>query len=198
LSCGSRWWPSGSAPPGPQDKADAPRRSTPKASRPFKPSGCSSCSWPGPVSSVALLVLIAAHHRAISSVGSSSRYGYVHYFVLPAGGALSAGIEVEMGVLTHHSKLGEVAASFTVTVPIAIFVLGIWWIALRGAAGRVVNAAIPVAVVLLDPSLPIPFAITAVVMTLVVAVPTCTHPCQTTPAIVDAAASECAAVARES
>ncbi|WP_329000063.1 low temperature requirement protein A [Kribbella sp. NBC_00709] len=49
---------------------------------------------------------------------------------------------------------------------------GIWWIALCGAADRVVNAAIPLAVVLilLDPILPVPFAIAAVVMTLVVAV----------------------------
>ena len=74
--------------------------------------------------------------------------------------------------MTHHSKLGEVTSSFTVTVPIAIFVLGIWWIALRGTADRVVNSVIPLAVVLilLDPILPIPFATTAAVMTLVVAV----------------------------
>ena len=137
----------------------------------------------GSLISIAVLTLVVTaalwwmyfwppHHRAISAFGSSLRYGYVHYFVFAAAGALSAGVEVEIGVLTHRSKLGEVAASFTVTVPIAIFVLGIWWIALCGAADRVVNAAIPLAVVLilLDPILPIPFAITAVVMALVVAV----------------------------
>jgi low temperature requirement protein LtrA len=137
----------------------------------------------GPLISIAVLTLVVTaalwwmyfwppHHRAISSFGSSLRYGYVHYFVFAAAGALSAGVEVEIDVFTHHSKLEEVAASFTVTVPIAIFVLGVWWIALRSSADRVVNAAIPLAVVLilLDPILPIPFAITAVVMTLVVAV----------------------------
>ncbi len=137
----------------------------------------------GPLISIAVLTLVVTaalwwlyfwppHHRAISAFGSSLRYGYVHYFVFAAAGALSAGIEVEIDVLTHDSKLGEVTASFTVTVPIAIFVLGIWWIALRGTADRVVNAVIPLAVVLilLDPILPIPFATTAVVMTLVVAV----------------------------
>ncbi|MFI6832636.1 low temperature requirement protein A [Kribbella sp. NPDC050241] len=137
----------------------------------------------GPLISIAVLTLVVTaalwwmyfwppHHRAISSFGSSLRYGYVHYFVFAAAGALSAGVEVEIDVLTHHSKLGEVAASFTVTVPIAIFVFGIWWIALRGAADRVVNAVVPLAVVLilLDAILPIPFAITAVVMTLLVAV----------------------------
>jgi hypothetical protein len=62
-------------------------------------------------------------------------------------------------------------AFFTVTVPIAGFVLGIWWIALRDNADRVVNAVVPVGatLVLLDPVLPIPFTVTALVMTLVVA-----------------------------
>ena len=71
------------------------------------------------------------HHTAIRDLKSSLRYGYVHYFVFAAAGAFSAGIEVEIDVLTGHSQLGDVAASFTVTVPIAIFVLGIWWIAIR-------------------------------------------------------------------
>ena len=117
----------------------------------------------GPLVSIAVLALVVTaalwwmyfwppHHRPSVTFGSSLRYGYVHYFVFAAAGALSAGIEVEIDVLTH-SKLGEVIASFTVAVPIAIFVLGIWWIALRGAADRVVNAVVPIGavLVLLDP-----------------------------------------------
>jgi low temperature requirement protein LtrA len=112
------------------------------------------------------------HHESINSLAGSLRYGYVHYFVFAAAGAFSAGIEVEVDVLTGTSELGEVAASFTVTVPVAVFVLGIWWIALRPNADRVVNTAIPLGavLVLLDPVIPVPFTVAAVVMVLMVVV----------------------------
>lgn len=50
--------------------------------------------------------------------------------------------------------------------------LGIWWITLRDNADAVVNTVVPVGalLVLLDPVLPIPFALTSVVLALVVAV----------------------------
>jgi low temperature requirement protein LtrA len=136
-----------------------------------------------PLLSVALLAFVTTaalwwiyfwppHHRAITSLASSLRYGYVHYVVFAAAGALSAGIEVEIDVLTDHSELTDVAAAFTVTVPVALFVLGIWWITLRDNADAVVNTVVPVGalLVLLDPVLPIPFALTSVVLALVVVV----------------------------
>jgi hypothetical protein len=51
-------------------------------------------------------------------------------------------------------------------------VLGIWLIAVRQYADRLVNTVIPAAVVLvlLDPILPIPFALTAIVLALVITV----------------------------
>ncbi|OZC97708.1 low temperature requirement protein A [Rhodococcus sp. 06-235-1A] len=112
------------------------------------------------------------HHRAIGQFGNSVVYGYAHYFIFAAAGAFSAGIEVEIDVLTEHSKLGDVAASFTVTVPIAIFVLGVWLIAIRAHADRIVNIAVPLGalLVLFDPIIPIPITLTAVVMIVVVAV----------------------------
>ena len=137
----------------------------------------------GPLISIAVLAVVVTaalwwiyfwppHHRAIRDLKSSLRYGYVHYFVFAAAGAFSAGIEVEIDVLTGHSQLGDVAASFTVTVPIAIFVLGIWWIAIRDNADRVVNVALPLGAVLVlfDPIIPIPITLTAVIMVLMVAV----------------------------
>jgi low temperature requirement protein LtrA len=112
------------------------------------------------------------HHSVITSFASSLRYGYVHYFVFAAAGAFSAGVEVQIDVITHHSKLSDFAASFTVTVPIAVFVLGIWWIALRKNADRVVNIVVPVGalLVLFDPIVRVPFAVTAVLMAAIVTV----------------------------
>lgn len=114
----------------------------------------------------------APHHRAITTFGHSLRYGYTHYLVFGAAAAFSAGIEVELDVLIGESHLSHVAASLTVTIPIAIFLLGIWWIAIRENADRVVNTVVPLgaALVLFDPLLPIPVAITAVVLVVIVVV----------------------------
>jgi low temperature requirement protein LtrA len=137
----------------------------------------------GPLIAISVLTLVVTaslwwiyfwppHHRAITSFGRSLRYGYTHYFVFAAAAAFSAGIEVEIDVLTGESELSSVAASFTVTIPIAIFLLGIWWIAIRENADRLVNLVVPIGalVVLLDPVLPLPVALTAVVLVVIVVV----------------------------
>ena len=58
------------------------------------------------------------------------------------------------------------------TVPIAVFVLGIWWVAIRDHADAVVNTVVPVGavLVLLDPLIPVPITLTAVIMAVVVGV----------------------------
>jgi low temperature requirement protein LtrA len=149
----------------------------------------------GPLLAVAALAFVTTaalwwiyfwppHHHAITSLASSLRYGYVHYLVFAAAGALSAGIEVEIDVLTDHSKLSDVAAAFTVSVPVALFVLGTWWIALRAHADRVVNAVVPLGagLVLLDPVLPVTFALTSLVLVAVVVVLVLRPPTTTTAA----------------
>lgn len=112
------------------------------------------------------------HHRLITDYASSVRHGYAHFFVFAAAGALSAGIEVEIDVLTEASALDPLTASFTVTVPIAVFVMGIWVIALRHQRDRIVNTVVPLGalLVLLDPLLPFPVAVSAIILVLVVIV----------------------------
>lgn len=135
----------------------------------------------GPLLSISALTLIVTaalwwiyfwppHHHAIGSLRESLRYGYTHYFIFAAAGAFSAGIEAEIDVLTGHSELSETAASFTVTVPIAVFVLGIWSIALRAHGDRLVNTVVPTGavLVLLDPILPFPVTLTALIMVIIV------------------------------
>jgi low temperature requirement protein LtrA len=137
----------------------------------------------GPLISIAALAFVVTaalwwiyfwppHHRSITGFGGALRYGYVHYFVFAAAGAFSAGIEVQIDVLTGHSRLGDLAASFTVTVPIAVFLAGIWWVAIRDHADPIVNTVVPLAAVLVlcDPLIPVPVTLTAVILVLVVIV----------------------------
>lgn len=137
----------------------------------------------GPLIAISVLTLVVTaslwwiyfwppHHRAITSFRRSLRYGYAHYFVFAAAAAFSAGIEVELDVLTGQSELSSMTASFTVTVPIAVFLVGIWWIAIKDNADRVVNTVVPVgaALVLLDPVLPVPVTLTALILAGIVVV----------------------------
>jgi len=112
------------------------------------------------------------HHREISTFARSLRYGYGHYIVLAAAAAVSAGVEVEIDSITGEAAIGETAASLTVATPVAIFMLVIWWIALRESAKRVVNITLPAAafLVLIDPVVPIPIAITSFVLVIVVVI----------------------------
>jgi len=114
----------------------------------------------------------APHHGKISGMASSLFYGYGHYVIFAAAGALSAGIETEISRITGHSELGDLATGFTVTLPVFLFMLGIWVIAIRPVANRTVNTVIPVAavLVLLDPLSPLPTALCAVILAVVVAV----------------------------
>ncbi|MGC3993606.1 MAG: low temperature requirement protein A [Propionicimonas sp.] len=112
------------------------------------------------------------HHTAISGFASSLAYGYGHYVIFAAAAALSAGIEVQIDVLTHHSELSSTAAAFATTTPIAVFIFGVWLLAIRRHADRWVNTVVPggAFLVLIDPVLPVPIALTAVILVTVVAV----------------------------
>lgn len=118
------------------------------------------------------------HHRAIGGLGGSLTYGYVHYFIFAAAGAFSAGVGIEVDSQLGSSALDPVLATSMVSVPVVVFVLGVWLLAIRANAGGVVNTVIPVCalLVLLDPIIPIPTVLTTffmiiIVITLVVASP---------------------------
>lgn len=137
----------------------------------------------GSLIGVAALALIATaalwwiyfwppHHHAINQSYRSLIYGYGHFFIFAAAGAFSAGIEVEIEVLTGHSALNPPFASFAYTIPIAVFILGIWALAIRPVGDARVNTAVPLTgiLVLVDCLNPIPFALTAIVLAATVAV----------------------------
>ena len=136
-----------------------------------------------PLISIAVLTLVATaalwwiyfwppHHDVIGGLASSLAYGYGHYFIFAAAGAFSAGIEVEIAVITGESELQQPYASFAYTIPIAVFILGIWVLAIRPNADRIVNIAVPLGgiLVLIDPLLPVPFALSAVILVGIVVV----------------------------
>lgn len=86
------------------------------------------------------------HHRHIRTLASSIRFGYFHYVIFAAAGAFSAGIEVAVDDIDHEAALSNIVAHATLTVPVALFILGIWVLTLRAALTRLGNVLLLVAV----------------------------------------------------
>lgn len=78
--------------------------------------------------------------------GRSFSYGYVHYVVFAAAGAVSAGIALAVDAASGRSEVPAVAAAFVLTVPVGVFLLSTWFVLLRG----VVSPAASVAVIVLS------------------------------------------------
>lgn len=121
-------------------------------------------------------LLIPAVAERVAGTGWHSRhiadrYGYLHYFVFAAAGAFSAGIGVQVDMVVGQSTLSDAAASLVVVAPIALFIIGIWWLVMRASADRVVNVVVPVGAlaVLANPLLPTPTVLPLVVTALIVA-----------------------------
>lgn len=67
-----------------------------------------------------------------SRTGFGFGFGYAHYLIFAAVGAISAGIEVELDLLSQSSEhLAPSTASLSIAVPVAVFMAVVWLILLR-------------------------------------------------------------------
>jgi low temperature requirement protein LtrA len=58
----------------------------------------------------------------------SFRYGYVHLIVFGSIVATGGGLHVAAYYIEHHSKLGSVGTVFSVAIPVAVYILGVYLI----------------------------------------------------------------------
>ncbi|WP_245826035.1 low temperature requirement protein A [Kocuria massiliensis] len=70
-------------------------------------------------------------HHHIKTLKSSLVFGYFHYLIFAAAGAFSAGIEVTVDSVTGEAHLQHIVSALTLTGPVAVFIIGIWWLTLR-------------------------------------------------------------------
>lgn len=113
-----------------------------------------------------------AHGMIGKSLRHSLTFGYSHYFIFAAAGAFSAGIEVAIDNVTDETTLEAAAAAATTTVPVAVFILGVWVILIRPTLPLWANVALPLLAVLTGLSAfgpySLPVALTLVVLAVVV------------------------------
>jgi low temperature requirement protein LtrA len=88
-------------------------------------------------------------HSRLEGRRSAFRFGYLHYAIFAAVGAVSAGVEVEIDEITGHTSVSPVVAGLALTLPIAIVVAGAWLVLLRASLARWASGAVLVGAVLI-------------------------------------------------
>ncbi|HWI31773.1 MAG TPA: low temperature requirement protein A [Microbacterium sp.] len=109
----------------------------------------------------------------LTSSRAGFTFGYLHYVIFAAAGAVSAGVEVQIDVLTDHTHVSQTVAGLSLSLPVAFFVLGVWLVALRPRISRASTVGVLAGAVLIGLCGLLPaasFVVTAVVLAGVVVV----------------------------
>lgn len=99
-------------------------------------------------------------------------FGYGHYLVFAAAGAVSAGLEVQIAQLAGHSEASDSLAGLSLGLPVAVFIAAVWLIVIRPNVSGVASTACPIIAVLvaLAGALPTAPLVTTTVIAVLVAV----------------------------
>lgn len=109
-------------------------------------------------------------HSHIVSMPTALLFGYGHFFVFAAAGAIPAGIEVALSAEAGRAALSATAVAATITVPVAVFVLAVWGLALRPGLAPATNVLLVVLALLIAASAFVPGASLVVTALLVAAI----------------------------
>jgi low temperature requirement protein LtrA len=66
-------------------------------------------------------------HRVLVDNRVGFRFGYGHYLVFGAGAAVGAGLAIQVDQITDHSLVGDATAAAFVTVPVVLYLAGVWF-----------------------------------------------------------------------
>jgi low temperature requirement protein LtrA len=64
----------------------------------------------------------------LTSLGKAIRWGYGHYVVFAAAAAVGAGLAVSVDEATHHAKIDAGGAGAAVAIPVATFLICLWFL----------------------------------------------------------------------
>jgi low temperature requirement protein LtrA len=67
-------------------------------------------------------------HDLLTSVRKAFVWGYGHYIVFSAAAAVGAGLAVAVDHATNHTQIGAVAAGAAVAIPVAVYLLCLWFL----------------------------------------------------------------------
>ncbi|MEJ2852083.1 MULTISPECIES: low temperature requirement protein A [unclassified Saccharothrix] len=108
----------------------------------------------------------------LTTLRFSMTWGYGHFLIFASVAAVGAGLEVAVDHDLHVSHLSALAAGLATTVPIAVFLLVVWYIQVRPMRRGLITWAFPVTALLalLASFSPAPIHVVALVLAALVAV----------------------------
>ncbi|MEV7772532.1 low temperature requirement protein A [Kitasatospora sp. NPDC086791] len=84
-------------------------------------------------------------HEHLRSNRQAFAWGYGHYLVFGSAAAIGAGLEVAVESAVHKAEISEAAATATVTVPTAVYLVTVWFLHSRHTKrGPAAQAVAPV------------------------------------------------------
>ena len=67
-------------------------------------------------------------HDLLTSLRKAIVWGYGHYLVFAAAAAVGAGLAVSVDQVTHHAKVSAGGAGAAVAIPVAVFLVCLWFL----------------------------------------------------------------------
>ncbi|MFN2444175.1 MAG: low temperature requirement protein A [Vicinamibacterales bacterium] len=67
-------------------------------------------------------------HDLLTSLRKAIVWGYGHYVLFAAVAAVGAGLAVAVDQSAHHAKVGAVGAGAAVAIPVAVYLMGLWFL----------------------------------------------------------------------
>ena len=84
----------------------------------------------------------------LTTLRSSLLWGYGHYVIFAATAAIGAGLGVVVDYETHHAHISRAVSGYAVAVPVALFLVAVWFLHIRPVQSGPHVLMYPVAAVL--------------------------------------------------
>ncbi len=68
------------------------------------------------------------YHSALDTLSGAFAWGYAHYFVFASAAAVGAGIAILVDQITHHSEISRQVANASIAIPVAVYLLSVWFV----------------------------------------------------------------------
>jgi low temperature requirement protein LtrA len=112
----------------------------------------------------------------LTSLRAAFVWGYGHYFVWASAAAMGAGIAVSVDRATHHTSVSSAYAGASVTIPVALYLVTLWYLQVRPNAPGLMHTMLHLfaaVLVLAATFAPRPVIATAVIVAALVATLVC-------------------------
>jgi low temperature requirement protein LtrA len=76
------------------------------------------------------------YHSALDTQSGAFAWGYAHYFVFASAAAAGAGIAILVDQITHHSEISRQVANTSIAIPVAVYLLSVWFVHDRTSAAH--------------------------------------------------------------